>query len=62
MKPQYDLSQAHLCSQAADELIGYLYLLIEELQLNYCEQELTAMLNEPIPDEECDKFDDDISF
>ncbi|MBL4613782.1 MAG: hypothetical protein JKY27_02755 [Magnetovibrio sp.] len=62
MTTKYKLSQAHLCPQAADELIGYLYLLIEELQLKYCDQELTTRLNELTPDEEFHQFNDDISF
>ena len=62
MTTKYKLAQAHLCPRAADELIGYLYLLIEELQLKYCEQELTIMLNELTPDEESHQFDEDISI
>lgn len=38
MKTKYKLAQAHLCPRAADELIGYLMILIEELQLKYCSQ------------------------
>jgi len=62
MKTQYTLSQANLCPQAADDLIGYLYLLIEELQIKYCDQELTTRLNALTPNEEPLQFDDDIPF
>lgn len=35
----------HLCQQEVDELIGYLYLLIDELQQKYCQKELTKFID-----------------
>jgi hypothetical protein len=35
MLKKYGVNDAHLTQRAADELIGYLYLLIEELQEKY---------------------------
>jgi len=36
---------AHISQQKADELIGYLYLLIDELQQKYCQKELTKFID-----------------
>ena len=62
MKTQCTLSQAHLCPQAVDELITFLYLLIGELQIKYCDQESITRLNALTPNEEPLQFDDDIPF
>jgi hypothetical protein len=65
MSTKYDLSKAILSQQAADELIGYLMLLVEELQLKYCSEEVVKYVDdigtetdggEDIP------FDDKIPF
>jgi len=40
MSKKHSVQQAHLTQQAADELIGYLYLLIEDLQEKYCSPQL----------------------
>ena len=63
MSTRYNRSQARLSQQAADELIGYLYLLIEELQLKYCHEEI-AKTQDCINVEEGEfpDFDDNIPF
>lgn len=38
MSTKYTRQKAKLSQKAADELIGYLHLLIEELQLKYCRE------------------------
>ena len=63
MSAKYNRSQAKLSQGAADELIGYLHLLIEELQLKYCHEE-TAETQDCIGEEqdEYPDFDDNIPF
>jgi hypothetical protein len=63
MSTKYNRSQAKLSQGAADELIGYLHLLIEELQLKYCHEEI-AKTQDCIEVEEViyPDFDDNIPF
>jgi len=41
---QIDWFTTHPCQQEVDELIGYLYLLIDELQQKYCQEELARLI------------------
>lgn len=63
MSTKYNRSKAKLSQQAADELIGYLHLLIEELQLKYSHKEV-AKTQDCINAEEGEfpDFDDNIPF
>ncbi len=63
MQTRLKRNNAHLCPKAADELIGYLYLLIDELQLKYCQEELAKVINElDIDENQAPEFDDKIPF
>lgn len=59
----------HLSQQEVDELIGYLYLLIDELQQKYCQEELTKFIDNLDEEKALDKgekitveFNDRIPF
>ncbi|PCH93609.1 MAG: hypothetical protein COB83_13575 [Gammaproteobacteria bacterium] len=63
MHTKLRLKNTHLCPQAADELIGYLYLLIDELQLKYHQEELAKVINNLDKDEsQAPGFNDELPF
>jgi hypothetical protein len=64
MSTTYNRMKARLSQQAADEMIGYLYLLIDELQSKYCSVEVAKKVD-PIgtkADDVIIDFDDNIPF
>lgn len=64
MSTTYNRMKARLSQQAADEMIGYLYLLIDELQLKYCSEEIAKTIDcaETKADVVIIDFDDNIPF
>ncbi|MCW8925442.1 MAG: hypothetical protein OQJ84_04225 [Xanthomonadales bacterium] len=48
MLKKYGVNDAHLTQQAADELIGYLYLLIDELLEKYSHPLLEEQVEESL--------------
>jgi len=57
-----DGSNTHRCQQEVDELIGYLYLLIDELQQKYCQEELAKLIDNLDEEEIAVEFNDRIPF
>jgi len=55
-------ANTHSCQQEVDELVGYLYLLIEELQQKYCQEELTKFIDNLDEEEIAVEFNDRIPF
>jgi hypothetical protein len=63
MSTTYNRMKARLSRQAADEMIGCLYLLIDELQSKYCSEEVAKTVDciSTKADDVID-FDDKIPF
>ena len=57
-----DPINTHRCQQEVDELIGYLYLLIDELEQKYCQEEFAKLINNLDEGEIAVEFNDRIPF
>jgi hypothetical protein len=64
MSSTYNRMKARLSQQAADEMIGYLDLLIDELQSKYCSEEVAKTIDciDTKADDVVIDFDDNIPF
>jgi hypothetical protein len=63
MLTKYSSAEVTLSKEAAEVLIGYLYIQIEELQVKYCSAEIANVIDDI--DSKEDKlipWDDDMSF